>query len=93
MPVPLSTNLRRRVVEAMQTGEIREEVGERFGIGAVTVYGWVRRMEMESSIETRTGNAGRKRKSSLPEVDVMLRFLSEQPDATQEEPEPGGQAC
>ena len=48
-------------------------------------------METESSIETRTGNAGRKRKSSLPEVDVMLRFLSEQPDATREEP--GGQAC
>ncbi len=86
MPAPLSMDLRRRVVEAMQTeGLTREGAGERFGCGPATVCRWVRRMEMEGSVEPRTGNAGRKRKASQPEVDLMLQLLSKQPDATREE--------
>ena len=51
MPKPYSSDLRERVVTAVETGELsRREAASRFGVAASTAINWVRRLRETGSV-------------------------------------------
>ena len=78
----LSSDLRRRVVEAVDGGMSRRAAAERFGVGISTAINWVRRWrETGSWAARRPGGAVR-----APQIDAfgeeILGLVDQTPDMT-----------
>lgn len=83
MPAPISTDLRKRVVEVFENeGLTREQTAERFGVGPASVYRWVRLHRESGSVEPAQANGGPKPKVSERDVKLLLDRLEERPDLT-----------
>src|SRR5256886_17582975 len=59
MPKPYSSDLRARVVEAVEAGASRREAAERFEIGATTAILWLQRWEETGSAAAKPSGGGR----------------------------------
>lgn len=83
---PLSTDLRRRIIEAHENREgTQTQIAKRFKVSRKTVYNVLRRWQEEDSLEPRPHGGGRS-PSVTPEQEEKLRSaLEEQPDLTLEE--------
>jgi transposase len=53
MPAPLSVDLRVRVVDAVDAGEMMAKVARRFGVTRPTIYSWLALREETGSLESR----------------------------------------
>lgn len=85
MPAALSTDLRLRVVKAVESGVTYEEAASIFEVGRASVSRWVRQWREKKNLEPRPCGGS---KSPLDEEDAstVLRWLVESdPDATLDE--------
>ena len=83
---PFSLDLRQRIVEALQSGQTRPQVAERFGVSPATVGRFIRQWREQSDLTPRP-ITGRPR--AIPTADQeLLQLLQElittQKDATLE---------
>jgi transposase len=80
MPKPYSSDLRERVIEAVEMGASRREAGERFEISASSSVRWLQRWHESGSAapKPRGGSV-----SPLEEFTAqVLALIAEQPDLT-----------
>jgi len=80
MPKPYSSDLRERVIEAVEMGASRREAGERFEISASSSVRWLQRWHESKSAapKPRGGSV-----SPLEEFTAqILALIAEQPDLT-----------
>src|SRR2546428_10786369 len=80
MPKPYSSDLRARVVEAVEAGASRREAAERFEIGATTAILWLQRWEETGSAAAKPSGG-----SSSPledHAEWLLALIAEQSDLT-----------
>ena len=83
MPKPYSSDLRARVVEAVEAGASRREAAERFEIGATTAILWLQRWEETGSAAAKPSGG-----SSSPledHAEWLLAVIAEQSDLTLDE--------
>ena len=83
MPKPYSIDLRRRVIEDVETGASRREAAERYGLSPSAVVIWLQRFE-----ETGTVGAKPSGGSTSPlekHAELLLGLIAEQPDMTLDE--------
>jgi transposase len=83
MPKPYSSDLRARVVDAVEAGASRREAAERFEIGATTAILWLQRWEETGSAAAKPSGGS---SSPLEEhAERLLALIAEQPDLTLDE--------
>ena len=83
MPSPYSTDLRWRIVRAMEKpGTTYEDVAERFEVGRATVNRWWRLYRETGDVEPRTHAGHPTRKLDEQGELVVLELVSQSPDAT-----------
>lgn len=81
---PLSMDLRERVLAAIEAGETRQSVADRFAIDISSVGRYIRRKRDTGSLEP--GKMGGHRKPRLAEHEALVRELVQHhPDATLDE--------
>ena len=81
MTRPYSTDLRERVVEAVEEGASRRETATRFGVSAATAVRWADRHRRTGSVAP--GKVGGHRKPVLlPEREWLHARLAAEPDLT-----------
>ena len=86
MPIPISNDLRIRIVEARaQDGQTYEQLAERFGVGRATVDRMLRLARETGSVEPRPHGGGAVRRTSPQEQDLIVELVQARPDATLEE--------
>ena len=80
MPKPYSSDLRARVIEAVEAGASRREAAESFQVSPSTAIKWLKRWEKTGSKEAKpTGGST----SPLDEqADLVLEFIEHQSDLT-----------
>ena len=82
MSRPFSSDLRERVVEEINDGATRREVGERFGISVSSAVRWHQRWRNERTYEARPIGGSR---SPLDDyVEEIVALIEEQRDRTLE---------
>ena len=83
MPSPYSTDLRWRIVRAMEKpGTTYEDVAERFEVGRATVNRWGRLYRETGDVEPRPHAGHPPRKLDEQGELVVLELVSQSPDAT-----------
>ena len=82
MTKPLSSDLRQRVVEAVESGMSRRAAAERFGIAPSAAVKWHARWRRTGSVEP--GAQGGDKRSARIEAfaDAILAFVEAAPDIT-----------
>ena len=85
MPAPLSLDLRKRIVEAVEDGASYEEAARRFGVGEASVSRFMRRWRETGSLEP--SKMGGRRFGITDEASLALlkELVEEKPDAYVEE--------
>jgi transposase len=85
MAVPLSTDLRKRLIAGVEGGGSRRAVAERFGVVASTVTKLVQRVKLTGSLAP--GRQGGDRRSARIEAHApeILALVARRPDITLEE--------
>lgn len=84
MARPLSRDLRRRIVEAVEAGASRNAVAKRFDVSASTVIKLMQRFEATGSIEP--GQMGGWKDYALsPHQELVRNLIAARPDMTLEE--------
>ena len=79
MAKALSTDLRRRVVDASAQGMSCRQAAERFGVSASSAIRWQRQVRTTGTIEPRTQGGDRRSKRHS---QVILGLVAETPDIT-----------
>ena len=83
MTTALSTDLRRRVVDAYRDGdETYVEIAKRFDVGEASVDRWLRLSRETGDVLPLPGKGGRKPKINEDGLKELRRLVEEQPDAT-----------
>ena len=83
MTKPYSTDLRVRVVEAVDEGATRQEAAERFGVSVSSAVRWHQAWRHEGTIEAKPYGGSR---SPLEDhAEEILAVIEEQPDLTLDE--------
>ena len=78
-----STDLRERAVGAARAGDLtRGEVAERFDISEGTLYGWLRRMKKDGSVEPLPHGGGRQPSLDSRGMEQLGEIVREQNDRT-----------
>lgn len=87
MPVPISTDLRARVVASWEAGEgTQQEVADRFKVGVASVRRWVARQRRTGSLEpTSPDRSQQERLVDDAGAVVLADLVSAHSDATEEE--------
>ena len=80
---PFSLDLRQRIVDALQGGQTRPEVSERFGVSPATVGRYLKQWREQSDLSPRP-IPGRPRAISPVHKELLRSLLTEQKDATLE---------
>lgn len=81
MGKPYSNDLRERVVEAIEAGDTREEVAERYGLSLSTVGRLIRRRR-ETGCVSPDKFGGYKQYALEPHTDLVRELVAAQPDGT-----------
>ncbi len=81
MTRPYSTDLRERVVAAVEGGQSRHQVAKLFKVGVSSVIRWCQRQRATGTCAAKP-MGGRRRLVLLPERDWLLARLSAAPDLT-----------
>ena len=83
MPKPYSSDLRARVIEAIEAGASRREAAERYAISASVVIIWAQRWEETGSVAAKPSGG-----STSPlekHAEFLLGLIAKQPDLTLDE--------
>ena len=82
MTRPLSDDLRRRVVAAVDDGMSRQEAARRFGIAPSTAIKWVRAWRLTGSYRPRAQGGDRRSQRIEARAETVLALLEATPDMT-----------
>jgi transposase len=83
VPPPLSSDLRLRVIEAVQQGrETWQEVADRFDVGRASVNRLVRLFRATGGIDPKPATGGTEPKISDGDLEVLRQVLTDKPDLT-----------
>jgi transposase len=83
MPRPYSTDLRARVIEAIEAGASRRETAERYDLSPSVVVIWAQRWKATGSVAPKPSGGST---SPLEEhTEFLLALIVEQPDLTLDE--------
>lgn len=83
---PLSSDLRRRIIQAWQTEKLRvPELATRFAVGTATVKRLIRRFRESGSVEPRPHAGGQRPKIPAEKLPRVQRLLEANPDWSIEE--------
>ncbi len=80
---PFSLDLRQRIVNALQSGQTRPQVAERFGVSPATVGRFIKQWREQSDLSPRP-ITGRPRAISPVHEELLRSLLTEQKDVTLE---------
>ena len=80
MTRPLSDDLRRRVVTAVDDGMSRREAARRFGIAPSTAIKWVRAWQRTGCYRPRPQGGDRRSQRIEARAEVVLALVEETPD-------------
>ena len=83
MPKPYSIDLRRRVIDDVETGASRREAAERYGLSPSVVVIWVQRFEETGSVAAKP--SGGSTSSLEKRAEFLLALIVEHPDLTLDE--------
>jgi len=83
MPRPCSSDLRERVIEAVEEGASRREAAERFEVSASSAVKWFQAWEKEGRREAKP--CGGSRSPLEDHADQILELVAAQPDWTLDE--------
>lgn len=82
MTRPLSEDLRRRLVLAVDGGMSRRSAARRFGVAASTAIKWAELWQREGHIEARAQGGDRRSHRIEAHAGEILALIEEQPDMT-----------
>ncbi len=82
MTKPLSTDLRQRLVWAVDGGMTRRMAGERFGVAASTAVRWVDQWRRMGSVQPRPQGGDKRSHRIEAHGDEILALVDEAPDMT-----------
>ena len=82
MSKPLSTDLRRRLVSAVEDGQSRRAASRRFGVAASTAIKWVDHWRREGRLESKPLGGDRHSHRMEAHADEILTLVGETPDIT-----------
>lgn len=85
MPAPLSLDLRRRILAALEAGASQRQVAKRFQVGLATVERLVRRVRLTGSPAPKPRGGGRRATVAETDRELILRWVQAEPDLTQAE--------
>lgn len=84
--MPISIDLRKRIVAAYQRGEgTYAEIAQRFCVGEATVSRLLRREREDKTVAPRPHGGGRRRTLSVVEEKQLAKLVLAQPDKTEQE--------
>ena len=82
MTRPLSTDLRERLISAVEGGMSRRSAAERFGIAASTSIKWVDRWRRSGDIRPQPQGGDRRSHRIEAHAEEILALVEEKPDIT-----------
>lgn len=82
MTRPLSDDLRRRVVGAVEGGMTRRGAAERFGVAASTAVKWVRQWRETGNVEPQPQGGDKRSRWIEAHRPALLALVDERPDMT-----------
>lgn len=82
MTRPLSIDLRKRLIDAVEGGMSRRSAAERFGIGETTAIRWMERYRRTGRIEPEKMGPRSPRSPLEPFRDEILELVEARPDIT-----------
>ncbi len=82
MPEPLSKDLRKRLVSAVEGGQSRRSAARRFGVAASTAIKWVDQWRREGRIESKPLGGDRHSYRMEAHAAEILALVAETPDIT-----------
>ena len=82
MTKPLSTDLRRRLVSAVEDGQSRRAAARRFGVAASTAIKWVDQWRREGRLDSKPLGGDRHSHRVEAHADEILTLVAETPDIT-----------
>jgi len=83
MPISYSSDLRERVIEAVEVGASRREAAERFDVSASSAIRWLQSWQKEGSCAAKP--RGGSRSALEDDAEEILALVDEQPDWTLDE--------
>lgn len=86
MPAPLSMDLRRRILHALQnTSATHREIAERFNVGVATVGRIARRYRETGSVTPKPRGGGRPPRITESDREQLLAWFQAEPNLTQQD--------
>lgn len=82
MTKPLSSDLRQRLVWAVDEGMTRRAAAARFGVSASTAVRWVDQWRQTGSVEPRPQGGDKRSQRIEAHADEILALIEETPDTT-----------
>lgn len=82
MTRPLSTDLRERLVAAVEDGQSRRSAAKRFGVAASTAIKWVARWRCEGHVEPKPCGGDTHSQRMEAHAEEILALIEETPDLT-----------
>lgn len=82
MTAPLSTDLRERLIAAVEDGQSRRAAAKRFGVAASTAIKWVKRWRQEGHVRPRPMGGDRHSHRMEAHAAEILGLVRERPDIT-----------
>lgn len=85
MATSLSTDLRKRVVAAVEGGMSRREAAAQFRVGASSAIRWVTQVRETGDVAPKTQGGDRRSGAIEAQADRILALIAVKPDSTLEE--------
>lgn len=82
MTQPLSTDLRKRLISAVEEGQSRRSAARRFGVAASTAIKWVHQWRREGRLESKPLGGDRHSHRMEAHAEEILALVEETPDIT-----------
>ena len=82
MTKPLSNDLRKRLVSAVETGMTRRSAAQRFGVAASTAIKWVDRWRRTGDVGPRPRGGDHRSQRIEAHAEEILALIEETPDIT-----------
>ena len=82
MSKPLSSDLRQRLVAAVDSGMSRRGAAERFGVAPLTAVRWTRQWRETASVEPRPRGGAYRSHRIEAHAEEILALVEERPDVT-----------